>query len=230
MSTLIIIPAYNEAPVIGETLSSVRRYCRETRLKEVDLLVVDDGSHDQTADIARQKADFVITHRQNCGLGAALGTGIEFARRRGYDTCITFDADLQHDPKDIGKALKQLGRGYDVVIGSRFKGTVSGLTRTRRLILFLGDLVTWILFGIWTTDSQSGFRGLSKQAINSLRLKSNRMEVSSEFFGEIKRLGLSFTEIPIHIRYTQYSLKKGQQNSQAANVLVKLLYKVISPA
>jgi len=224
MPILIIIPAYNEAPVIGETLKSIRRYCRDAKHTGVDLLVVDDGSRDQTKQIASQYADFVVTHRQNCGLGASLGTGIEFARRKHYDACITFDADGQHDPKDIGKALKQLDKGYDVVIGSRFRGTVSGLTRTRRLILLLGDLVTWILFGIWTTDSQSGFRGLGKRAINTLRLKSNRMEVSSEFFGEIKRLGLRFTEIPIHIRYTKYSLAKGQQNHQAGGVLVKLLY------
>lgn len=224
MSTLIIIPAYNEAPVIGQTLVSLRRYCRAIKLKDVDLLVVNDGSRDETGVIAIKYADFILTHRQNCGLGASLATGIEFARRHHYDACITFDADGQHDSRDIGKALKKLASGYDVVIGSRFRGTVSGLSRSRRVILYLGDLVTWILFGIWTTDSQSGFRGLSKHAINSLRLKSNRMEVSSEFFGEIKRLTLRFTEIPIHIRYTKYSLSKGQKNHQAGGVLVKLLY------
>ena len=85
-------------------------------------------------------------------------------------------------------------------------------------------LITFLFFGVWTTDSQSGFRALSRRAIDSIVIRSNRMEVSSEFFGEVKRLGLRLVEIPIHIRYTTYSLKKGQKNSSGLSVLLKLLY------
>lgn len=223
MKVAIIVPAFNEATVIASCLENLRTTLTKNKIK-ADLVVVDDGSSDNTGVKARAHTDYLLTHSRNCGLGAALATGIEFAKRQNYDYCVTFDSDGQHDPGDIGKALDQLKSGYDVVIGSRFIGTHSGMPPSRRIILFLGNLITFIFFGVWTSDSQSGFRGLSKRAIQSLNLRSNRMEVSSEFFGEIHRLGLKFTEIPIHIKYTAYSLKKGQKNSQSARVLLKLLY------
>ena len=221
---LIVIPAYNEAEIIESTLKNLQAYLKSQNYLNAHTVVIDDGSTDDTGDLASGFSDYLLTHRHNCGLGAALGTGIEFARRGGYDYCITFDSDGQHDAQDISKALAKLESGYDVVIGSRFLGTHSDMPRSRRIILFLGNLVTLLFFGIWTSDSQSGFRGLSRRAIQALSLKSNRMEVSSEFFGEIHRLHLKFTEIPIHIRYTKYSLKKGQKNTQSAGVLLKLLY------
>lgn len=223
MKTLIIVPAYNEAGVIAETLKTLRETLREKKIV-ADILVVDDGSTDSTGSIALPHTTYLLTHGRNCGLGAALSTGIEFARREGYDYAVTFDSDGQHDAGDIPRALSKLKSGYDVVIGSRFIGTHSGMPASRRVILFLGNLITFLFFGVWTSDSQSGFRGLSRRAIEVISLKSNRMEVSSEFFGEIHRLGLKFAEIPIHIRYTPYSLKKGQKNSQSASVLLKLLY------
>lgn len=221
----IIIPAYNEAPVIGETLKRIRQVMRRDRLV-ADLIVVDDGSLDETGAAASRFTDFLLSHRRNCGLGASLTTGIEFAKRYQYEIVVTFDADGQHDPHDIQSAVKKIQAGYDIVIGSRFRGSHSGMPKSRRFILLLGDIVTYLFFGIWTTDSQSGFRALSRRAIDHLSLKSNRMEVSSEFFGEIHRLGLKYGEIPIHIRYTPYSLAKGQKNSGSVNVLLKLLYKV----
>jgi len=223
MKTLIIVPAYNEAGVIATTLKDLRKTLREDEI-QADILVVDDGSTDQTGSIALPHTTYLLTHGRNCGLGAALATGIEYAKRQRYDYCVTFDSDGQHDASDIPKALSKLESGYDVVIGSRFVGTHSGMPRSRRVVLFLGNLITFIFFGVWTSDSQSGFRGLSRRAIQSIAIKSNRMEVSSEFFGEIHRLGLKFSEIPIHIRYTTYSLGKGQKNSASASVLVKLLY------
>lgn len=227
MKILIVVPAYNESEVIAKTLIDLRSTLIHAKIT-ADILVIDDGSSDGTGIVALKHCDFLLTHNQNCGLGAALATGIEFAKRSSYDYCVTFDSDGQHDGADIGKALAKLKSGYDVVIGSRFIGTHSGMPRLRRSILFLGNLVTFLFFGIWTSDSQSGFRGLSQNAIQSVAIKSNRMEVSSEFFGEIHRLGLKFCEIPIHIRYTPYSLKKGQKNAASASVLLKLLYRTFS--
>ena len=227
MKTAIIVPAFNEAAVIAQTLQDIRTVLRRDRIN-ADLIVVDDGSSDGTGNVALAYADRLLKHKHNCGLGAALATGIEYIKRANYDACVTFDSDGQHDPRDIKKALLQLQSGTDVVIGSRFIGTHSGMPKLRRVILFLGNLVTFMFFGVWTTDSQSGFRGLSRRAITSLSIKSNRMEVSSEFFGEIHRLKLKFSEIPIHIRYTPYSLSKGQKNTASASVLLKLLYRMFS--
>jgi glycosyltransferase involved in cell wall biosynthesis len=223
----IIVPAYNEAGVIADTLSTLRKVLNAGKVP-ADIVVVDDGSSDETRRVALPHCTYLLTHKRNCGLGAALATGIEFARRGGYEMCITFDSDGQHDAGDIAKAVAKLGSGYDVVIGSRFIGTHSGMPRLRRLILSLSNYITFIFFGVWTSDSQSGFRGLSRRAIDSISLKSNRMEVSSEFFGEIHRLGLKFCEIPIHIRYTPYSLQKGQKNVSSASVLLKLIYRTFS--
>jgi glycosyltransferase involved in cell wall biosynthesis len=227
LKLLIIVPAYNEAPVIVDTIKVLRASLKSAKLV-CDIVVVDDGSSDATGKVALPYVDYLLTHRHNCGLGAALATGIEFARRGDYDYCLTFDSDGQHEASDIPKALSQLQAGHDLVIGSRFIGTHSGMPAGRRIILFLGNLITFLFFGVWTSDSQSGFRGLSRRAIQSLNIKSNRMEVSSEFFGEIHRLGLKFCEIPIHVRYTSYSLSKGQKNTHSAGVLLKLLYRLFT--
>lgn len=227
MKTAIIVPAYNESSVIASCLKDLRSQLDKDHIV-ADIIVIDDGSSDDTSSVARPCCDYLLTHFQNCGLGAALSTGIEFCRRYGYDNLVTFDSDGQHDAHDIGKALSMLSKGHDVVIGSRFIGTHSGMPKLRRVVLMFGNLVTFLFFGVWSSDTQSGFRALGKRAIGSLNIKSNRMEVSSEFFGEIHRLGLKFCEIPIHIRYTPYSLKKGQKNSQSASVLLKLLYRTFS--
>lgn len=219
----IIIPAYNEASVIDSTLVGIRSIKSQFKLP-FDLIVVDDGSHDKTGEVARVSADVVLTHIRNCGLGASLATGIEYAKREGYDYAITYDADGQHTPEDILRVLSELQHGKDVVIGSRFIGSHERMPPLRRYILMVSNLITYLFFGVWTTDSQSGFRGLGNKAITTLSLKSNRMEVSSEFFGEIKRLNLSYGEVPIHVKYTDYSLQKGQSHMASFNVLLKLLY------
>lgn len=219
----IIIPAYNEAGAVVETIIAVQHEVAKLRTM-TKIIVVDDGSVDGTGDLASSHADLVIVHGHNCGLGAALTTGIEYAKRHGFTYAITYDADGQHTPTDIGKCYRALTEGSDVVIGSRFVGSHEQMPPLRRYILWASNLVTYLFFGIWTTDSQSGFRGLGPRAIQNLSLRSNRMEVSSEFFAEIKRLNLKYTEIPIHIRYTKYSLSKGQGNTAGFGVLLKLLY------
>lgn len=223
---LIIIPALNEAKVIKQTLQDIRREVSKLS-GNIDLLVINDGSRDNTGAIAGKYADFVLTHKNNCGLGAALSTGIEYAKRNSYDGAVTFDSDGQHDPADISSALKELEAGADVVIGSRFKGTHSNMPKSRRFVLAFGNLITYLFFGVKTSDSQSGFRALSKHAIKLISLTSNRMEVSSEFFGQVKLHKLGLVEIPIHIRYTKYSMSRGQSNTNGIKVLVRLLYQII---
>ncbi len=219
----IIIPAYNEGTVLAATTAAVRQSVKQLPLPTT-IIVVDDGSHDDTGVVARRFSDITLSHRRNCGLGASLGTGIEYAKRHGFTAVITFDADGQHNPHDILTAYRRLEQGSDVVIGSRFLGSHEQMPPLRRYVLWFSNLITYLFFGVWTTDSQSGFRALGQRAIASLRLVSNRMEVSSEFFAEIKRLKLSCSEIPIHVRYTAYSLSKGQSNTAGFGILLKLLY------
>ena len=184
--------------------------------------MIDDGSVDNTYKIAKKIHVKVLKHLLNRGLGAALATGFEYAKKHKYEIVVTFDADGQHKASDIKRIIVPIieGKG-DVVIGSRVL-EYRQMPILRRLINLLSNLATYILFGIWTTDSQSGLRAFSSKALKLIKLKSERMEVSSEIFKEIGRNKLRLKEIPIKPIYTQYSLNKGQRISNATNVIWKL--------
>lgn len=225
MKRLIIIPAFNEAPVIRRTLKELERVTQ--KLTPCDILVVDDGSRDKTGIIAREAGVFILTHKLNRGLGGALGTGLEFAKRGHYDVAVTFDADGQHHPPDLLKAIKPIERGEaDIVIGTRTKSREGHMPLDRRLLIWASNIVTWALFGIWTSDSQSGFRAFSRKAIVHLKLRTDRMEVASEIFAEAKKHKLRIREVPIKVIYTEYSRAKGQANLNAVNILYKLLLRL----
>ncbi len=220
----IIIPAFNEAPVIGQVIQAIKQ---ATAALRPEIVVVDDGSRDATAEVAQQAGAKVLTHRLNRGLGASLGTGLAYAKLTGADLVVTLDADGQHDPADINRVIRPLlNYRADVVIGTRLKSITGRMPLDRLALNWFSNLITWLLFGVWTTDSQSGFRAFSKKAIKFLNLKTQRMEVSSEIFAEIRRHNLKFTEVPIKVIYTDYSRRKGQSNLNAPRVLFKLLLRL----
>lgn len=222
---LIILPAYNEAKVIGSVLKSLASFAPKLAVS-TKLVVIDDGSKDDTATIAQKNHAIVISHVVNRGYGASMQTGIEYAKRTQADYVITFDSDGQHFPEDLQAILSVLAKNQaDIVVGSRFLQT-NPIPTLRRVILIASNLITFIFFGVWVTDSQSGFRGFNANAINKLRLTGDRMEASSEFFAEIKRHKLKYKEVPIRVRYTAYSLSKGQKNTDSFSVLLKLIYKL----
>lgn len=219
---LVIIPAFNEASVIGKTIQGVRR-----SLKDAKILVVNDGSIDATAIEAEKSGAIVVNHPINRGLGGALGTGLYWAKVRDIDSAVTFDADGQHDPNDIQKVLDPIMSGNaDVVIGTRTESGWGEIPWDRKIVLTLSNWLTWWLFGITTTDSTSGLRAFNRKAIEKIQIKTDQMEVSNEFFYEIKRCKLRLKEIPIKVMYTEYSRSKGQKNSNAVNVGVKLLLRL----
>lgn len=225
IKSLIVIPAFNEQKTLADVLSDV--------IKNIpaDVLVINDGSSDKTAEIAKKFRVFLATHVANRGLGAALGTGFEFSRRCNYDLLITFDADGQHRSSDALKLIQAIkSNKADVAIGSRLL-TGTSMPLDRKFLNFLSDLITYLFYGVWTTDSQSGLRAFNKKAINSINIKTDRMEVSSEFFKEIKRNKLRFIEVPIQAIYTPYSLSKGQDkkgNWNAFSIGVKMLLRLFS--
>lgn len=189
--------------------------------------MVDDGSTDSTGRMAQKAGALVLRHPINRGLGGALGTGLYWAKIHDVELAVTFDADGQHDPRDISKILNPLiANRVDVVIGSRAKEGWREIPTDRKIILTMSNLLTWWLFGLRTTDSLSGLRAFNRKAIESLQLRTDQMEVSNEFFSEIRRKKLRLAEVPIRVIYTEYSRSKGQKNSNAIDVGLKLLLRL----
>lgn len=209
MNTLVIIPALNEEKMIGTVINDLKDNGYH------NILVIDDGSSDGTTEQAVKAGANVSRHLINRGLGAGLGTGFEYAKKTKPDILITFDADGQHKAKDLANLISPIVKGQaDVVIGTRFKD-FDKIPPNRKIANYLSNLVTFIFYGVWTTDSQSGLRAFNSKAIDRIRLITDRMEVSSEFFREIRTKKLIFKEIPIAAVYTEYSLKGSKQGNIA---------------
>jgi glycosyltransferase involved in cell wall biosynthesis len=213
----VVIPAYNEE----RTVAGVIRGLKVRQFTHI--IVVDDGSTDKTADLARQENVVLLQHVLNRGLGGALRTGIKGALRFQPKIIVTFDADGQHDPDDIGQLIKPIEKGdADVVIGSRTMDT-TGMPPVRRLANWIANLVTYLLFGIWTTDSQSGLRAFNRKAAAQIDLMTSGMEGSSEILAEVAEKRLRYVEAPVRAIYTDYSLSKGQNFKLGVLTLMKLI-------
>lgn len=227
MKLAIIIPAFNEEKTLASVIKTLPK--RFKGITKTEIVVIDDGSKDKTPKIAKKLKSTVISHWLNRGLGGALGTGFEYAQEKKFDLIVTFDADGQHNPDDIEPVIRPIiEKQADVVIGTRLLNP-EGMPWYRRVGIFGLNVITYALFWVWTTDSQSGLRAFSKKAIQKIEIKSNKMEVSSEFFNEIQQHDLKLKEVPIKSIYTNYSLQKGQKNSNAFKILAKLIYRRLFP-
>lgn len=223
MKLAILIPAYNEEKTLAKVIKTLPN--KIAKITNIKVIVVNDGSIDNTAKILHRSKVIAISHLINRGLGGALGTGFEYVKRHNFDILITFDADGQHNPADIAPVLKPIiNRKADVSIGSRLKNPI-GMPWYRIIGIWGLNLFTLMFFWVWTTDSQSGLRAFSKKAIGQIEIESNKMEVSSEFFNEIQRKNLKFVEVPITSIYTKYSLGKGQRNSNGFKIISKMIYR-----
>jgi glycosyltransferase involved in cell wall biosynthesis len=159
-TTLIIIPAYNEADSIGAVLAELA-----TETPEHDVVVISDGSTDRTVDVVRAAGCPVLELPYNIGIGGALRTGFAYAVRNGYERAVQFDADGQHDPLQVQPLLARLDEGADLVVGSRFAdgGAVTyAVGRIRRVAMRLLSKLVQLLVGRRFTDTSSGFRAFSR--------------------------------------------------------------------
>ena len=211
--TFLVVPAYNEAACIEPVLRG---------LVEVysHVIVVDDGSTDGTADLARRVAPYVVCHLVNRGQGAALQTGIEFALRRGAEYVVTFDADGQHRVEDIAALLEPIWRGEcEIVLGSRFLGSTVAMPLSRRVMLRLAVLFTRFVSRVPLTDAHNGLQAFSRRAAEQIRISMDRMAHASEIIDIIRKTKLPFREVPVQIRYTAYSLAKGQSLRDAVRIV-----------
>ncbi len=215
--TYVVVPAFNEGAAIRDVLS-------ELVAAYPHVVVVDDGSTDGTFAAARAVAPHVLRHVVNRGQGAALQTGVEFALRRGAQYVVTFDADGQHRVEDIRALLEPLaGGGCDVTLGSRFLGMKSQMPLSRRLLLRMAVLFTRVTSRLPITDAHNGLRAFTRSAAERLDISMDRMEHASEVLDIIRSRRLRFREVPVRIRYTDYSLGKGQSARDALRVLLQYL-------
>lgn len=224
MKAVIIIPALNESKVIAEVLHGIPKKLKG--ISQLSVLVVDDGSTDSTKEEAGKAGAYVLSHVINRGLGAAIKTGLSWAREQNTDITITFDADGQHNPKDIPKIIKPiLESRADLVIGSRFRKK-QNIPLDRLVLNWFANLATLFFFGVFSTDSQSGLRAFSKKAISLIDFKADRMDFSSEILLEANKHKLRVAEIPIQAIYTPYSRAKGQKNLNAIPTFSRFLLKI----
>ena len=189
------IPAFNEESYIGTVVLKTRQYVDE-------VIVVDDGSTDQTADVAKLAGATVIQHKQNKGYGASIQTLLDEAKKKEPDILLLLDADSQHDPDEIPHLIKAISEGFDLVIGSR-ELQRANIPRYRHVGQRVISYFSYILSRKKLSDSESGFRGFSKKAIASLELRENGMAISAETIADAAKKGLKITERPISISYTR---------------------------
>jgi glycosyltransferase involved in cell wall biosynthesis len=214
----VVIPTYNEAPVIGAVVKDVVRVFPH-------IVCVDDGSTDDSDDEALVAGAHVVRHPVNLGQGASLQTGFEYALRDPLMTeVVTFDADGQHQLDDAVDMVDRLRRdNLDVVIGSRFLDERTKLGRAKRLTLRLAAAFTRLTTGMALTDAHNGLRVIDRGLVERIHLKQNRMAHASEIVEQIGNLKAKWAEHPTHIVYTEYSKSKGQSLLNGINILVELL-------
>lgn len=200
MKIFIVIPAYNESKRIKSVIDDLL----SNRFNNI--VVVDDGSKDNTADIARAQGVKVVKHFINRGMGAALQTGNEYALQMNADIIVHFDADGQMQAKDISQIIAPISIGKaDVVLGSRFLGGSSQIPFSKRFfILPVSRIINLIFTGIWLTDAHNGFRALSRQAAGQIVIRQDRMAHNSEIIEQTRKLKLRYQEISVNIVYHEY--------------------------
>ena len=216
--TWVIIPLYNEERVIAGVVAEVR-----TAFAQV--VCVDDGSSDRSADIAAAAGARVVRHPLNLGQGAALQTGFEYALADpGMRYIVTFDADGQHQIVDAVGMVERLRAGEaDVVFGSRFLDERSSPSFAKNMVLRAAVGYTNLTTHTRLTDAHNGLRAIRRPVVEKLDITQNRMAHASELVAQIGALKASYVEHPVHILYTDYSKAKGQSLWNSINILAELI-------
>lgn len=227
MKLVLILPVFNESGMIDSVLRKIEAAVKILPVR-TEIVVVNDGSSDKTLAVVSRQPVTVLNHIINRGLGASLATGLAYARQQRADFAITMDGDGQHDPEDIKSVLNPLlSRRADVVVGSRTLRKNTTMPWLRRLNNKIFNWLTWLFYGIKSTDSLSGFRGFNRLALRAIKLKTERMEVSNEFFAEIAAHKLRYAEVPIKVIYTEYSLAKGVKPGAAFAIIFRLVLRFL---
>jgi polyprenyl-phospho-N-acetylgalactosaminyl synthase len=214
----IVVPAFNEAAVIGEVVADLRSVFDH-------VVCVDDGSADGTGDIALRAGAHLLRHPINLGQGAAIQTGVEYARRQpGAKVFATFDADGQHRIKDLAAMIDRLAAGdVDVVIGTRFAQAQASLASRppllKRIVLRTAARLSPRGRQLGLTDTNNGLRVFNKKVADGLDITMSGMSHANEFVMLIAENNWRVVEEPIEVLYTEYSKSKGQPLLNGVNII-----------
>ncbi len=210
----LVIPAYNEGTVIAEVVENARKVFP-------NIVVVDDGSTDDSAEHILTTGAHLVRHPVNLGQGAALQTGLAYALAQpGAEFFATFDADGQHQTPDVEKMVALLRTGEaDVVLGSRFIEQTGEVPWIKRVVLRTAAAVSPTARKLKLTDAHNGLRVLNRAAASKIRITHNGMAHASELVAFLASSGLRVTEVPVDILYTEYSMSKGQSLINGVNIV-----------
>lgn len=198
MNVFVVIPSWNEAKNIGAVLQSLKKY-------DYQIVVVDDGSVDQTAKIARDMGVMVLQHEINRGQGAALYTGNLYALAQGADIIVHFDSDRQFLAEEISQVIAPIiNNQADIVFGSKFLQNNKIPWQKKYFIIKPAIYLNNFLTGLPLTDANNGFRALSRQAAENIEIRQDAMAHNSEIVAKTKKLGLRYQEVPVTIIYHKF--------------------------
>lgn len=202
MKIFIIIPAWNEGEQIVPVITNLKKNGFD------QIVVIDDGSSDDTGKFARENGAIVLRHIINRGQGAALETGNTYAIQKGADVIVHFDADGQMRPEDIPQMVEPIIKDrVAVTLGSRFLGQTKNIPFTKRYILLpVSRLINYFFTGLWLSDVHNGFRALSQDACRQIQIKQDGFSHNTEIVEQININKLNFTEVPVTIIYHEYGM------------------------
>lgn len=219
--TWCVVPLYNESGVVVDVINELRETFP-------NVVCVDDGSSDNSAELVRSFGVTVIQHAINLGQGAALQTGFDYVRSiPDAKYVVTFDADGQHDPKDALAMVNLLIReDLDIVFATRFGGLDShGMSSMKKVVLRSIVRLQQLFTRTTMTDTHNGLRVFSRSVLDRVSITQNGMAHASELEGLTRKKRLRFAELPVTIRYTTYSKSKGQSLLNGVNIIFDLVWR-----
>lgn len=219
----ILVPCFNESKVIMQTISELSKYFQ-------NILVVDDGSTDNTFDLLKSLNARVLQHPINLGQGAAVSSGFEFISTiENSKAVITFDADGQHSVNDaVTFANEILSSSEEVIFGSRFIHHEKNIPYLKRLVLKIVTKISNVILKMNLSDTHNGLKAFKIDALNKIKLKTSNYAFESELLAIVSKLGISYKELPSDIIYTDYSKTKGQSLRNGMRILESLVVLLFS--
>jgi len=196
MLTIITIPAYNEQNTIAAVIKDIDEVMKSTKY-DYKILVVDDGSKDQSASIAKNAGVFVYSHPKNYGLAETFKTEMQQALKLDADIIVHIDADSQYLPKEIPKLIREVENGYDLVLGSRFKGKIEHMPLTKRMGNIAFSKVISKLTGMKISDCQTGFRAFTKKVAREISIISNHTYTQEQIIRAVNQK-FRIKEVPVY--------------------------------